>query len=241
MALKKVPGQHDSAPLLKNAAALAAAFVLTFTVAATLPAYPTDTDVIAAEFWTELDPAVDLEQGGVISQNEAIRRTLEEARIVVSGMIYGFEVRYVPSDRARQVEEELEVEPRALIPAGDPALQVLDVRTHENKYYVHIRYDLADYQTARLQSWSSNTFESVAGRGTSPLYEGYRAKFDSLDQAIKNAIREYVRRQIKNKPRQIEARVLLAEPPYTIIDAGGFHSKVRIKVDLRDVLPYSAY
>lgn len=241
MALKKIPNQHYSAPHPVHAAALAAAFILSFTVAASLPAYPTDNDVIAAEFWTELDPAVDLEQGGVISQDEAIRRTLEEARIVLSGMIYGFEVRYVPSDRARQVEEELEVEARALIPAGDPALRVLDVRTNENRYYVHIRYDLADYQTARLQSWSSNTFESVAGRGTAPLYEGYRAKFDSFEQAIKNAVREYVRRQIKNKPRQIEARVLLVEPPYTIIDAGGFHSKVRIKVDLREVLPYSAY
>ncbi|MDY7028406.1 MAG: hypothetical protein SVR04_08930, partial [Spirochaetota bacterium] len=67
MALKKIPNQHYSAPHLVHAAALAAAFILSFTVAASLSAYPTDNDVIAAEFWTELDPAVDLEQGGVIS------------------------------------------------------------------------------------------------------------------------------------------------------------------------------
>lgn len=206
-----------------------------------LEAYPIDTDLITAELWTELDPMVDLTQSGIISRREAVRRVLEEARIVLSGMIYGYDVRYIPLDRARQVEEELEVVPRALIPAGDPALRVLDVRTKENRYYVHVRYNLADFQIARLQAWSSNTFESVEGRGTAPIQGGYQAKFESFDQAIKNAIREYLRPQIKNKPRQIEARVVLVEPPYTIIDVGGYHSKVRIKADIREVLPYSAY
>ena len=106
MALKKVPDHHCAALFSRYTLAAVAAAALFITFPADVRAYPTNTDVIAAEFWTELDPAVDLEQGGVISQDEAIRRTLEEARIVVSGMIYGFEVRYVPSDRARQVEEK---------------------------------------------------------------------------------------------------------------------------------------
>jgi len=38
-----------------------------------------------------------------------------------------------------------------------------------------------------------------------------------------------------------QAAVALKEPPYTVIDAGGYHSKVRIKIDVREVRPYSAY
>jgi hypothetical protein len=204
-------------------------------------AYPSDPDMLSAEFWTELDPVVDFSHSGIIDQETAIRRTLEEARGVLSGMIYGYDVRYVPSDNARGVEEELEITPRALIPAGDPALRVLDVRTGSNKYYVHIRYNLSDHQIQRLRAWSSNIYDSASGRGVSSLQGGYQAKFDSFHQAIKNAIREYLRVRIKNKPRLIEARVVLVMPPYTIIDAGGYHSTVRIKMDLRDVLPYSAY
>lgn len=224
-------------------------------------AYPGDKDIIVAEFWTELDPitegrqpdsqAGDRNSGrspvepligiGVISQEEAIRRTLEEARLVLSGMIYGFRVSYTPSDRSRSVEEELTVEPLAQIPPGDPSLRILKVRTTDNKYFVHMRYNLAEFQQRRLQAWGSNTLKVAAGRGSAPLNQGYRAKFDSFDQAIKNALREYLRPRYRNRPSRIQAAVALQEPPYTVIDAGGFHSKVRIKIDIREVQPYSAY
>ena len=236
-----------------------------------LLAYPGDVDIITAEFWTELDPIMEgsppqdaerdrseaLDRGaagdsppppvapligsGVLSQEEAIRRTLEEARLVISGMIYGFDLRYTPSDRARNVAEELVIEPRARIPAGDRALRVLQVRTSGNKYFVHIRYDLAEHQQRRMQAWGSNTLSSAGGRGTASLQQGYRGKFESFNQAIKNALREYLRPRYKNKPSRIQAAVALKEPPYTVIDAGGYHSKVRIKIDVREVRPYSAY
>ncbi|MCF7949130.1 MAG: hypothetical protein K9M94_11145 [Spirochaetia bacterium] len=225
-----------------------------------LLAYPGDVDIITAEFWTELDPIMEGSQppapkaevspspplapltgSGVLSQDEAIRRTLEEARLVLSGMIYGFDLRYTPSDRARNVAEELVIEPRARIPAGDRALRVLQVRTAGNKYFVHIRYDLAEHQQRRMQAWSSNTLSSAGGRGTASLQQGYRGKFESFNQAIKNALREYLRPRYKNKPSRIQAVVVLKEPPYTVIDAGGYHSKVRIKIDVREVRPYSAY
>ncbi len=186
-------------------------------------------------------PLAPLTGSGVLSQDEAIRRTLEEARLVISGMIYGFDLRYTPSDRARNVAEELVIEPRARIPAGDQALRVLQVRTSGNKYFVHIRYDLAEHQQRRMQAWSSNTLSSAGGRGTAPLQQGYRGKFESFNQAIKNALREYLRPRYKNKPSRIQAVVALKEPPYTVIDAGGYHSRVRIKIDVREVRPYSAY
>ena len=211
------------------------------TAAGPLPAYSDDTDMLTGEFWTELDPVVDFDHSGVLSQETAVRRTLEEARIVLSGMIYGFDVRYVPLDLAREVEEEMEVLPRALIPPGDVNLRVLNVRIRENKYFVQIRYNLQPHQIQRLKAWSSNTLESIGGRGTVSLQGGYKAKFESFDQGIKNALREYLRPMIKNKPRQISARVVFAEPPYATIDAGGYHSSVRIKIDLREVQPYSAY
>ncbi|MFW5712910.1 MAG: hypothetical protein ACOCZA_13290 [Spirochaetota bacterium] len=258
MALKALFNYRRAAALTIFSAGLTLLFLT-----ADLWAYPGDEDIIVAEFWTELDPIIEGRQPGtggsgsseeerpspvepiigtgVISQEEAIRRTLEEARVVFSGMIYGFNVRYTPSDRDRQVEEELVIEPLAQIPKGDPSLHVLKVRTTDNQYFVHMRYNLAAFQQRRLQAWDSNTLAVAAGRGTAPLYGGYRAKFDSFDQAIKNALREYLRPRYRNKPSRIQAAVALQDPPYTVIDAGGYHSKVRIKVDIREVQPYSAY
>jgi len=203
--------------------------------------FPGDTDVLTAEFWTELDPIPQPGEDSGVSEEVAISRTLEEARIVISGMIYGYEVRYTPSDRQRQVPEQLEVVPLAEIPSGDPLLRATNVRTKNNKYYVQVRYDLADFQIRRLRAWNSNMLESSTGEGSAPVHDGYRAKFESFNQGIKNALREYLRKRVGNKPREITARVVLRDPPYSTIDAGGYHSRVNIRIDLREVLPYGAY
>jgi len=198
-------------------------------------------DVLVAEFWTELDPMVGEGSSRPLSQEEAIRRCLEEARLVLSGMIYGYEVRYTPSDRSRQIEELIEIEPRESIPRGDPALRVMNTRMVDNRYYIRVRYNLKEYQIHRRQAWATNTYQSAGGRGNVSLQEGYRGKFRSFEEAIKNALRAYLQARERNKPREISAQVAYQEPPYTRIDAGGYHSKVRIKLKIKELQPYSAY
>lgn len=241
-AVRKLSGFPGNSPAFTDAAVLLLSLsVCLFSPAVPLAAFPGDTDVLNAEFWTELDPIPLAGDKLPVSQETAVSRVLEEARIVISGMMYGYKVIYTPSDRARKVSEQLEVIPLATIPKGDPALRATDVRMEKNRYYVRIRYDLTEYQIRRLEAWNSNILESAAGRGTAPVQEGYRGKFESFNQGIKNALREYLRKRVGNKPREITAMVALQAPPYTTIDAGGYHSLVRVRIDLRNVRPYGAY
>jgi hypothetical protein len=203
--------------------------------------YSLDEDTLVATFWAELDPMVAEENPGPLSQDEAIRRVLEEVRMVLSGMIYGYRVEYVPKDSERQVDEQLSMEPIARIPRGDDRLRVMNTREEDGRFYVRVRYDLADFQQRRRQMWRSNTIPDSSGRGTVPLSEGYRGKYAAFEQGVKQALRSYLRPREFNKPRSIRAEVLYLEPPYVTIDVGGYRAKVRVKIKLKEVLPYSAY
>jgi hypothetical protein len=79
-----------------------------------------DDPILVVEVWSELDPLV--ADGGErpVPREVAIERLLEEATLVLSGMIYGFRFRYVPSYRAREIAEEFELEPYATIVRGHP-------------------------------------------------------------------------------------------------------------------------
>jgi hypothetical protein len=203
--------------------------------------YTVEEDVLVASFWTELNPMVSLEGPGQIDRDAAIRRVLEEARMVLSGMVYGYRVRYVPLDRRRQVAEEFSMEPIARIEKGDERLRVLNTRTEKERFYVRVRYDLAEYQQRRRQMWRSNTIPDATARGTAPISEGYRGKYAAFEEGVKQALRAHLRPREFNKPREIRGEVLYLEPPAVTIDAGGYHAKVRVKIRLEEVLPYSVY
>jgi hypothetical protein len=187
------------------------------------------------------DPGAGDDGSGPLTSREAVERVLEEARIVVSGMLYGYRVEYTPLDRARQVNERFVVEPIARIEKGDPRLRTLDTRIEDGRFYARFRYDMAEHQVMRRASWKSNTIPSVMAVGTVPLYEGYRGKFASFEEAIKQGLRNYLRPREYNKPREIVADVLFLEPPGTMINAGGYHAKVRMKLRIEEVVPYGAY
>jgi hypothetical protein len=245
---ERLPGAAASRPLACVRAAPALplpllALLLLTLFAAPLPAsdFALDEDILVASFWTELDPMVDEPRPGPLERREAIERTLEEVRIVLSGMIYGYRLRYVPRDTSRGVAEELSMEPIAEIERGDERLRVLDTRTEEGRFHVRVRYNLADFQQRRRAMWRSNTIPDESGRGSAPLSEGYRGKYLAFREAVKQALRAYLRPRELNKPRSIRAEILYLEPPYVTIDAGGYRAKVRIKIRLKEVLPYSVY
>lgn len=214
-------------------------------------AYSSDEDVLVIELWTEYTtlipnieavPRPEISRGlAPFSEEEAVRRVLEEARVVISAMIYGFYVEYTPLDRARGMEERLVVEPIAEIERGDPGLRALDTRAENGRLYVRIRYDLKDHQIRRRNSWKSNTLPSVTASGSVPISRGPQGKLLSFEEAVKEGLRAYLRPKEYNKPREIVGKVLFLDPPYTRLNAGGYHSKVRMKLKIEEVVPYGAY
>ncbi len=56
----------------------------------------------------------------------AEKTLLEQARVLLSGMVYGWSFSYIPGDKARRVEESFVLTPLAQIPWGSPRLRVTE-------------------------------------------------------------------------------------------------------------------
>lgn len=221
--------------------------------------YSSEPDFLLAEFWVELVPALDESAGGTsaldapkeafegeifpmqaapLAREDAVRRLLEEAIFVFSGMIYGFRLDYTPLDRDRQVEEYFSAEPVAQIPWGDPHLHALETWRIEDKLYARIRYDLSPDQLRRREAWSSAVHEAASASAIAPLNLGYKGRMEAHRLAIREAFRNHLRSIERNKPRSTFGRCVIDEAPITSLSAGGYRSTIRIRLDVEEVNPY---
>ncbi len=189
--------------------------------------------------WTELEPP--MESADSSTEAGALHhRLLEQARSVLSAMIYGYRFAYTPSDRARSVADRFELAPLGEIPWGDPRLSVAWVQRQEQRLSARIVYELADFQEARRRAWSSNVLATASGRGDHSLFAA-RAREAALAEAIEQAIRDYARGRIDNKPRELRGDVVIWEPPYTIVAAGTYVTTVKVKLRIDETVPYRMF
>ena len=199
---------------------------------------------IELELWTEVTetiPAIGEEKKPYLTDDEISHRVLEDAAWIISGMVYGFDVIYTPLDLARNVDEYLEVTPIASIPWGDEKLEIIDTWVSNGKFSLQVRYFPDDAQITRLKLWESNLFPNAEGIGNVSIFSGYQGRVRSIKTGIKEALRNYLRIRKTNKPREIRCRVLLSEVPYTILDAGGYKSRIKITIKFTEIIPYSYY
>ncbi len=199
-------------------------------------------DFLVAQLWCELDPLVQ-EPGQTypLPKDAAIKQILTEAQFVFGGMLYGFDFVYTPADPARGVADRFKLTPVAEIPWGDPGLHVLQTRTDGSRLFASLLYSLAPFQERWKQSWDSNLFPTASGRGSGSYYGGFPQKLASYRDAIKEAIRGYLRARVYNRPREVRGEVALEGSPSTIIESAKYFTTVTVKLKLDRIEPYKVY
>ena len=198
----------------------------------------TPAERLFVDTWCELAPFVRIGEDYPLSREKASEILLEEARVAISGMIYGFSFSYTPSDAARKVEDRFELSPLAEIPWGSPRLVVLDTGTEETRMSARIVYSLTDQEAARRAAWGSNTVAQATGSGEAGIMGGPGERLTSLKEAVKNAVREHLRSRIYNKPREVSGEVLLWEGPETARRSGAYVTRVKIRLRVGEIVPY---
>jgi hypothetical protein len=197
---------------------------------------------ITIYLWCDLEPLIsEDDEEFPLSQDEASRRSLEEARIILSAMIYGYEFTYIPMDKTRKASEVFDLVPLSEIQWGDPYLKIIDSKVRDKRLYVTIVYTLQDYQAERLRSWKSVSIPVSAGRGEGDFFKGYKEKIKALFDAMKNAIKNHLQKRLVNKPREVKGEVLLFEAPSTFIHAGTYTTTTRIKLNIKEIVPYRVF
>jgi len=197
-------------------------------------------DLLVGEFSAETHPLV-RDTPEPPSRQQIVTMLLSEARFAFSGMIYGFNFNYTPSDPVRQVKEVFDLTPIAEVPWGDPRLSVLSTRSTADLFFAQITYRPADFQVFRLQGWQSNSNDHASGSGSASYLLGTPGRAAAVNAAIKNAIREYVRAREYNRPREIRGSLALLDPPRIGVQRGDYFAEVRIALDIRAILPYTVF
>ena len=217
------------------------AFVLSLAPSPTLGA--TSYDQLELEVWCELEPMIQESDDYPLAPDEARRRVLEEARGLLSAMIYGVRFVYTPPDAQRHTAEEFLLTPVAELNWGDPHLSIAGGEVRDARLYVQVRYDLQDFQSARRRAWQSNAVPAASGTGGASLFAGPapQGKRRSLEAAMKEAVRNHLRPVLFNKPREVTGELLVWQAPQVIVDAGQYITTLTVKLRALEIRPYSFF
>lgn len=151
-----------------------------------------------------------------------IDRIRELAPYLVNGMVYGWDFVYVPSDKARGVDEYFEIISKN---PGDDITQSIQYSSpwiEDNKFNCWVNYKRTNVQVTSYNLWASIRNPVIHGRGFGPLADGFTGIEKATQEAVKNAIREHYRTKYKNKPKEITGSVLLRKTPTLGIDQGRY-------------------
>jgi hypothetical protein len=202
-----------------------------------------DTDArLSIRPWMELEPLVRIEpEDYPIPVETAAKRLLEEGRVLISAMIYGWTFTYYPGDKARRVEESFTLTPVAQIPWGSPRLRVTETGVEDARLWARIVYAMDEEEARRRSAWGSNTAALSTGSGTAAVQLGSAGRTAALEAAIKDAIRLSLDARYPNKPREVTGDVALWDDPLTRERAGVWAVTAKVKVLVRELIPYRIY
>jgi hypothetical protein len=187
----------------------------------------------------------------------AYRRALQEAAMCFSAQIYGWSFHYDIGERARGIEEIIELEPLGEIRWGDPRLYVThaDFETADFRPASHHRFAAflsawMDYrpnevQQKRLEMWSKGNVRPAQAIGHIPFEsiggDWLTVKKRTLEDSARAAVRAVLQGSERNRPKQAIGFISLESFPSYWMDAGRWAAQARFKVEITEIIPFAAY
>jgi hypothetical protein len=206
-------------------------------------------EVLRGEIKVELEPVYGafVDEIYPLDMDSASRRALEEAAMFFSAMIYGWSFNYDIGERARGIAEELELEPLGTIPWGDKGLRVTNAGIKDNQLFIWADYRPRDDQLRRIRAWKTGTIRSAQAIGFGPLggpveISGwFSIKKTALEDAARAAIRAMLRGSDRNRPKEARGFISLSAFPSYFMDSGRWCCSARFLVEIKEIVPFSAY
>lgn len=196
-------------------------------------------EYLLTEHWIGLDASPTANES--LSREQAVERLLNEARYVISGMIYGFTFEYRPSDATRGIQEQFELEPVFQIPQADPAVTVLQSWVDGSRLYVRIGYELHPEQEAWFASWQSSAIPVVTGSGAASWFGGFAQRFAAIEDAVRAGCREYLRARTFARPASASGSIVLREYPRMAVRAGSYTATARFSLRIEKLRAYETF
>ena len=211
---------------------------------------------IRLPLWAELDaypglfPVNDETDGQSENQNEVrnegqydfpVKQIRKIAPFIISGMVYGWNFVYVPYDKARGVEEYLEVTEVVSSEVIKGGITYVSPWISDNNLNCWVEYSRTDSQVQNYQLWSSIQNPVIGGIGYASVEKGFEGIEEAAREALKDAIRNYYRKTIKNKPKEINGAVLVRDFPTLGISSGRYVINLDFFLECGKIIEYSVY
>ncbi|MCR4954724.1 MAG: hypothetical protein K6A43_11700 [Treponema sp.] len=206
---------------------------------------PSVIEHIRFPLWAELDAYPGLKDAydpdsGVY--DFPISRIRETGPFLMEGMVYGWDFVYVPYDKTREVQEYFELSEIQPLSEGEG-----DIITYsspwieDNRLNCWCDFTRSEYQIQNYYLWATIQNPTIQGRGYGSLELGFDGIRQAAEDAAKNAVRNYYRSVIKNKPKEIRGKLLLRKIPTLGIDAGRYTINLDFFMECGRILEYKQF
>ena len=206
-------------------------------------------EVLRGEVMVEMEPVYGfyIDEKYPLDTEEAYKRALQEGAMFFGASIYGWSFYYDIGEVARGIEENFELTASGEIQWGDTSLRVTHANFRDMKLWVWMDYVLRDSQLGRVRSWRSGTIRTAQAVGYGPLglpgdvSDWLRIKRLVLEDAARVAVRAMLQGSERNRPKEARGYIGLQSFPLYWMDAGRWACSARFYIDIREIVPFSAY
>lgn len=199
---------------------------------------------IQIHLWAEIDAYPELEK----AQNTesgiydfAINRLRELGPFLLNGMVYGWNFSYTPSDKLRGVQEYFEVTEINTIKESDGEIKYEKPWIDDNLLHCWLTFTRTKQMTWELNAWNSIKTKKIQGKGYGKISHGFDGIKEATEDALKNAIRSYYREILKNKPKQIDGKVIIRSSPKLGLKSGQYIVDLDFFLETDKILKYSQF
>ncbi|MBN2653087.1 MAG: hypothetical protein JXR63_11970 [Spirochaetales bacterium] len=208
---------------------------LTFSVQAQV-----ESDYLQGNFWCMEYRVGDAGFHQWLNKSEMEKKILSNANYFFSGMIYGYNFRYIPFDKVRGIAEEFEYSQIANITDQSRA-KIVQQEFDQDRLTAIVIFTMDLDELQKYSAWSHYSNEDSAGTGEFSMFENDDTVLKAFGNSCRDAIRTLLREKLKNKPGEVFGKFSLKEVPRFHIDSGHYICQVKIMLKVDRVEPIGVY
>ncbi|MBP5401620.1 MAG: hypothetical protein J6Y36_00520 [Treponema sp.] len=172
---------------------------------------------------------------------QAITHLRSASELLLTGMTYGYRFTYTPSDKLRNVDEYFECVPVKNLDEEKKNIEYEKTYWREDKIFCWVNFERTEQMIRIYKRYSSIKTAKVTGTGKGKLSKGYEGLEEATRNAVKNGIREYYRKIIKNKPKEITGTILIRQVPAVLINSGYYVVELDFFLETGKIKEYSQF
>lgn len=204
--------------------------------------------------WAELDaypglhPVGEDEESNSVSIDydepvfaHAVREMKKITPFLLGGMVYGWEFDYTPYDKARGVKEFFEF--KEIRPFEDETkfIKYENPWFDESKVHCWVSFERSDAMINSYNHWSDIKNPRILGLGGGSVTKGFEGIQEAAENALKDAVRTYFRKILKNKPKRITGTVLVNKVPAILVKSGNYQIQLDFFLQIGTIIEYSQF